>query len=246
MPGWFIVAPARHVEQIDALDPQALHELGPLVAEVAAALRAETPCAKVYVSVFAEVLHHFHVHVIARPPGLAAEWHGPRLFLAEGTADPEETAALARRVFARLATTAARLALAPRSPASPPPAAGPSKSRPLRAALLSGLVCPGLGQIANGQIAKGVALVVLVLGVVGWMLARMAAVVTASLPADTTTLDIFQAYDLALEIQQRNSGAFSGALSLLVVLWVYATVDAWWGARRPAPGASKTSPAGVG
>src|SRR5262249_38268764 len=70
VPGWLFVAPARHVEQIDALDVAEQAGLGPLLSEVAAALRAETGGARVYVSVFAELMPHLHVHVVARPPDL--------------------------------------------------------------------------------------------------------------------------------------------------------------------------------
>src|SRR5262249_8756761 len=160
--------------------------------EVAAALRAETPCEKVYVSVFAEVVPHLHVHVIARPPGLAPEARGAGVFLAEPTAHPAEVDALARRVIFRLSLSLRPSALAG-SPASSTsaarggstagagaarplsvgdvlrsrlPASGSGgKARPLRAALLSGLVWPGLGQIVNGQIAKGMVLGLAVLGV---------------------------------------------------------------------------------
>jgi len=102
VPGWFIVAPARHVEQVDDLTPAELQELGPLVATTSAAVRAETPCARVYVCVFAELLPHFHVHVIGRPPDLPEDARGPSLFLAQGTLDADPDLSVARRVLARL------------------------------------------------------------------------------------------------------------------------------------------------
>lgn len=102
VPGWFVVAPARHVEQIDALTPAELRALGPLVAATSAALRAETPCVRVYVGVFAEKLPHLHVHVIARPPGLPEEERGPGVFLAQGSRDADPDLSVARRVLARL------------------------------------------------------------------------------------------------------------------------------------------------
>lgn len=102
VPGWFIVAPARHVEQVDDLTPEELQELGPLVATTSRALRAETPCARVYVCVFAELLPHFHVHVIARPPELPEDARGPSLFLAQGTRDADPDLSVTRRVLLRL------------------------------------------------------------------------------------------------------------------------------------------------
>jgi diadenosine tetraphosphate (Ap4A) HIT family hydrolase len=103
VPGWFVLAPARHVEQIDALTPVELAELGPLCAETSAAIRAETPCARVYVCVFAELLPHFHVHLIARPPDLPEDARGPGVFLAQGTRDADPELVVARRILARLA-----------------------------------------------------------------------------------------------------------------------------------------------
>jgi len=103
VPGWFVVAPERHVEQIDALTPAELQALGPLVAATSAALRAGTPCARVYVCVFAELLPHFHVHVIARPPELPEPDRGPGVFLAQGSRDADPDLSVARRVLASLA-----------------------------------------------------------------------------------------------------------------------------------------------
>ena len=88
-----------------------------------------------YVSVFAEVLPHFHVHVVARPPDLPADERGARLFLVEGRVSDEECATLFRRVSARLT-------------------AEPSRS-PWPPVLLSALVWPGAGQIKNGERFKG-------------------------------------------------------------------------------------------
>jgi diadenosine tetraphosphate (Ap4A) HIT family hydrolase len=213
-----IVAPARHVEQIDALGPEERAGLGPLLAAVAAALRLETPCEKVYLSAFAEVLPHLHIHVIARPPGMPAEETGPRLLEARTRCDEREARAVAERVLARLG-----------SPAPPLPRPQP---RPLRAALLSGLVCPGAGQLQNRDWAKGLALIGLTLVALVWLMWRTTVDVLQLLPADPDLLDPLLAFRLAHEVQQRNAGSFTVLTMLLVVLWIYAVVDAWRGARR--------------
>jgi diadenosine tetraphosphate (Ap4A) HIT family hydrolase len=215
VPGWLVVAPARHVEQIDALRSGELAGLGPLLAEVASALRAETACEKIYVSIFAERLPHLHVHVIARPPGMPAEDRGPRLFLLEGR--PEGSEAVARRVLARLA--------------SPPPAVR-ATPRPLRAALLSGLVCPGAGQIQNRDYGKGVLLIGATLITALWLLLRLTAEVLRSVPPDMTTFDPLQALSLAEEIQRQNAGVLLPLTLLLLGLWLYGVVDAYWSAVR--------------
>jgi diadenosine tetraphosphate (Ap4A) HIT family hydrolase len=88
VPGWMIVAPHRHVEQVDALPPEAQAELGPLLARVSGALRAATPTARIYVCTWNEMLAHLHIHVIARPPDCPPERRGARLFLEDAPTDP--------------------------------------------------------------------------------------------------------------------------------------------------------------
>lgn len=102
VPGWLVIAPARHVEQLDQLTEEELAELGPLAARVGRALRASTPCEKLYLNAFGEQVTHLHLHVIARPPGLPAQERGARLFLAAGGAPPGEVTAVLARVRALL------------------------------------------------------------------------------------------------------------------------------------------------
>jgi diadenosine tetraphosphate (Ap4A) HIT family hydrolase len=212
-----VVAPERHVERIEALTPSEQAALVPLVAEVAAALRAETPCEKTYVAVFSEILSHLHVHVIARPPGLEEAHRGPRVFAAPPV-EPASADEVSRRVLARLESRS-RGALQPKQSA-------------LRAALLSALVCPGAGQIRNRQFAKGLTLVGLTLAAAGFLLVRMLTEVLRLLPTDGTVIDPLSAWDMASEIQARNGGTFSTLSFVLLALWVYATWDAWFVAKR--------------
>ena len=102
VPGWIVVAPVRHVEQWDELSPRELAEIGPLLAKVTAALRAETGAEKIYVSVFAEVLAHLHVHVIARTKDVPVESRGPRIFLSSTQAESVEATRIGTRVLERL------------------------------------------------------------------------------------------------------------------------------------------------
>jgi diadenosine tetraphosphate (Ap4A) HIT family hydrolase len=106
LPGWMIVAPLRHVEQIDALDPEEQAELQSLITRVAAGLRSATPTARIYVCTWNEMLAHLHVHVIARPPDLPPERRGARLFLEDAPTDPAARQAghdVARAVLQSLA-----------------------------------------------------------------------------------------------------------------------------------------------
>jgi diadenosine tetraphosphate (Ap4A) HIT family hydrolase len=223
VPGWMVVAPRRHVEQIDDLSAAEQALFGPLLAEVAQALRAETPAAKVYVSAFGEVLPHFHVHVIARPPGLPAEEHGAALFAAMPPVAASEADAVSKRVLARLG----RGELAGRP-------SGSVVSPAVRAALLSGLVCPGAGQLRNGQRVKGWALIAATLAAAGFILWKLLALVSASMPSDAT-LDPVDAMDLATRLAQQASSQLSWVTTVLLVLWIYGIVDAWLCA-RPSPG----------
>jgi diadenosine tetraphosphate (Ap4A) HIT family hydrolase len=218
VPGWMIVAPERHVESLEGLTSTEQAALLPLVVEVAAALRAETACEKTYTAVFSEVLPHLHVHVIARPPGLADAFRGPGVFAAPPVS-AEEAEGVSERVLRHLLRTS-----------SPP---GPRAKDPaLRAALLSALVCPGAGQIKNRQYAKGLALVGLTLATAGLLLVRMLTEILRLLPKDGSVIDPMAAWDMASEIQARNQGTFHALSFALVVLWVYGTVDAWFGAKR--------------
>ena len=98
--------------------------------------------------------------------------------------------------------------------------------------MLSALVCPGAGQIRNRQYAKGIALVGLTLATAGYLLVRMLTEVLRLLPTDGSVIDPASAWDMASEIQARNTGTFSTLSFVLLALWVYGTVDAWFGAKR--------------
>jgi len=193
-------------------------------------VRAETPCEKTYVAVFSEVLPHLHVHVIARPPSLPEADCGPRVF-ATPPVPAHEAEDVARRVLARLATL-------PLPRGGSPPRVASRRDPALHAALLSALVCPGVGQIRNRQLAKGIALIGLTVAAAGYLLVRMLTEVFRFLPTDGTVIDPMSAFDIASEIQARNTGAFSTLSFVLLAVWIYGTVDAWLVARRIAKAAS--------
>jgi diadenosine tetraphosphate (Ap4A) HIT family hydrolase len=213
-----VVAPARHVEQVDALTPDEQRALGPLLTEVAAAVRAETPCEKVYVSIFTEVLNHLHVHVIARPPGLPEEERGPRLFASARRAEEAERIALFQRVQSRMAAAPAGR--------SAPPAKG-MFSGPWRAVLLSAAVCPGVGQLAQKRYVPGLAMLGATLALVIVLLAKVVREAIDRMPTDPVGLDPLFAFGLAGEIQRANAGFFAWITAGLVLLWVIGIADAW-------------------
>jgi diadenosine tetraphosphate (Ap4A) HIT family hydrolase len=205
-----VVAPVRHVEQLDALRPDELRELGPLLAAVAAALRAETPCEKVDLSVFAEALPHLQVHVVARPPALSPEERGPRLLLVEGRAEPAEAERLARRVQARLK-----------------PAADPD-----RAVMLSALLCPGAGQLHQRQYLKGTLLVGLTAAATGTFLWTAARGIFGALPPGPSGFGPIEALGFAGEALQRLVRPFLLFTAALALLWGASIVDLYRSRRR--------------
>jgi diadenosine tetraphosphate (Ap4A) HIT family hydrolase len=213
VPGWFVVAPTRHVEQWDALDPGELRELGPLVARVSSALRAETPTAKVYVSVFAEVLPHLHVHVVARPPDHPAEERGARLFLSERRTPDTEVQALARRVYARLAGKEA--------------APGGMAGSPWGPALLSGLVFPGMGQLKNRRYAKAALFAAASVAVLARFAIRVWVEALDVLLNAPGQLDLGSTVALAEAIRDKNAAEFGALTLLLLVVWAASVFDAW-------------------
>jgi diadenosine tetraphosphate (Ap4A) HIT family hydrolase len=102
VPGWLIIAPKNHIEQIDDLHPDQAAELGRIIHQVSTVLRAVTACEKIYVCTFAEVLHHLHVHIIARPYDLPLALHGPAVFSAQPTSSAEECQRVVGAVLERL------------------------------------------------------------------------------------------------------------------------------------------------
>jgi diadenosine tetraphosphate (Ap4A) HIT family hydrolase len=82
LPGWVVVAPARHIVSLAELSPEEAAGLGPLLAAVSRAVIDATGCVKVYVALFAEAegYQHVHIHVIPRHPDLPDGLRGPGVF----------------------------------------------------------------------------------------------------------------------------------------------------------------------
>lgn len=100
VPGWVVLQPARHVERVWDLEPQALAGLGPVVARLSEAIAGVCGAARVYLGAFGERIPHWHLIVAPPPADLAAERRGPALLAGFGDlvdrAAAERTAALVR------------------------------------------------------------------------------------------------------------------------------------------------------
>lgn len=80
--GWLVLLPTRHVTALDELDTGAAGELGTILSDLSAALRAVVGCEKTYVMLFSEAegFSHLHLHVVPRMPDQPADLRGPRIF----------------------------------------------------------------------------------------------------------------------------------------------------------------------
>ena len=109
LPGWLVLVARRHVTAIDELTTAVAAELGVLLQQTSAALRAAVGCVKTYVCQFAEQAEHPHVHfhVIPRMAGQPDDRRGPRVFAYLGVPDEarvgeDEMNAIAARLRAFL------------------------------------------------------------------------------------------------------------------------------------------------
>jgi diadenosine tetraphosphate (Ap4A) HIT family hydrolase len=107
VPGWMLIIPKQHIEHIDALSEEQSVEMALIISKTSKALRTATACEKIYVCVFAEVLHHLHVHVIARPNDLPIHLRGPAIFNAPSLCNKEEAKRTTHRVLDLLRSTTA-------------------------------------------------------------------------------------------------------------------------------------------
>jgi diadenosine tetraphosphate (Ap4A) HIT family hydrolase len=89
LPGWLVLVPRRHVTAIADLTDAEARSLGVWQVRLSRALHQVLGCQKTYVAQFAEAagFAHVHFHIVARPPDLAEDLRGPRIFRMLGPAD---------------------------------------------------------------------------------------------------------------------------------------------------------------
>ena len=88
LPGWLVLVPRRRITSVSGLTEAAARALGTGPVRLSRALHQVPGCQQTYVARFAgeEGSAHVHVHVVARPPDLAGELRGPRIFQMPGAA----------------------------------------------------------------------------------------------------------------------------------------------------------------
>jgi diadenosine tetraphosphate (Ap4A) HIT family hydrolase len=89
VPGWLVLVPRRHVTTLAELTDAEAAALGSWQVRLSRALARVLGCQKTYVAQFAEDdgFAHVHFHIVPRPPDLARELRGPRIFQLLGVAD---------------------------------------------------------------------------------------------------------------------------------------------------------------
>jgi diadenosine tetraphosphate (Ap4A) HIT family hydrolase len=80
-PGWAIVMLRRHVERIGELTAEELQSLGPMAARMSEAISSVTAAEKVYVVLFLETNHHFHLLLTPREADAPPSLRGPALLV---------------------------------------------------------------------------------------------------------------------------------------------------------------------
>ncbi len=105
-PGWVIAMLRRHVEAIGQLTDAELNSLGVVAARLSEAITSVTAAEKVYVMIFLEANHHFHLLLSPRPPGAPRELRGPNLILnRQQFKDPAASVEIGDRIRVHIAET---------------------------------------------------------------------------------------------------------------------------------------------
>ncbi len=106
--GWLVLVLKRHAEALHELTREEFAELADLTERTSTLLRRETGCQKEYLMCLAEGegFKHIHVHLVAKPADLPAEFTGPRIFAllavdAAHAVPPAEVTAFCERLRAR-------------------------------------------------------------------------------------------------------------------------------------------------
>ena len=99
--GYVVLKPTRHVHELADLAPDEAAALGPTLQALLRAMRSALGAERIYVSAFAETVHHLHFHLLPRYADMPAL--GPKLMAdlfsgrwACSIADAEEAAARIR------------------------------------------------------------------------------------------------------------------------------------------------------
>ena len=105
---------------------------------------------------------------------------------------------------------------------------------PMWPAILSGLVAPGLGQLYNREYAKGGLLLFAFLGSFLWFSKTVTEALSLVLPGapDQWAQNNAAFRSAIMKVVQQNPDMFVTFEILILIVWVFGTVDAYFTARR--------------
>jgi hypothetical protein len=103
--------------------------------------------------------------------------------------------------------------------------------RGMAASLLSAFVWPGAGQLYNREIRKGAILIGLTIALAVVVIIATAAEVTRQIPGDIADLDADLVRTLPAQVLFARPGTLLGSSVLLLAVWAYGVVDAYFGGR---------------
>lgn len=101
--GWLVLLPRRHVTSVSELSDAEAQSLGIWLVRLSQALHQVLGCPKTYVAQFAERegFSHVHFHLVAKPPALAQDLRGHRIFQMLGSTDRAPVSEQRRNEIAR-------------------------------------------------------------------------------------------------------------------------------------------------
>jgi len=118
----------------------------------------------------------------------------------------------------------------------------------LIAIALSGLVFPGLGQLYNKDTKKGIIIIAYLLCIIGVFVYVMGRAMIPHLPADPDQVSMQVVRDMMNALRAENPTPFSSYNLLLMVVWIYSSIDAGvvahsrWKARDAQPTTDHAAP----
>ncbi len=112
VPGWAIIMTKRHAEGIWTLTDEEAARLGPMLRDIAGAVKQVTGAERVHHAAMGEVALHYHAAILPRLPGQKPVWESMNMVArAQVDANPDAALNMGKRLREHLNKPPARLAV---------------------------------------------------------------------------------------------------------------------------------------